>query len=181
MSLEVENILSHPVTEEDIFDDIRDLAHKVSDDAEKERLSSLIEVKKNEFNMKYDDTESMNPANFLIKFCFDMEMMLQEWGNPNLSFDQRIKKQLQSYYKNAPMSLKLDKLKSLSAPAEAPTKVEGGRFGEFLMNAAKVYNEDLGFTGAGWVRHRCIELLSEGGKRVSDTLRQDVLTLQRPV
>ena len=71
------------------------------------------------------------------------------------------------------MRARLGEMRRLSAAAEAPTKLEG-----FLMDAAKVYNEDLGLTGAGWVRHRCIELLSEGGKRVPDALRHHVLTLQ---
>ena len=37
-----------------------------------------------------DDQESMTVADFLVKFCSGMQSMLQNVGDPNLSFAQRI-------------------------------------------------------------------------------------------
>ncbi len=42
-----------------------------------------------------------------------MQIMLQSFGDPKLSFEQRIQERLKEYYINAPMSLKLAKLKRL--------------------------------------------------------------------
>ena len=58
-----------------------------------------------------DDKESMNVSDFMDKFCLDMQMMLQSFGDPNLSFEQRIQERLKAYYIDAPMALKLAKLK----------------------------------------------------------------------
>ena len=61
-----------------------------------------------------DDRESSEVADFLIEFCFEMQLMLQSFSDPKLSFEQRIQKRLKSYYTTAPMALKLAKLKRLA-------------------------------------------------------------------
>ena len=138
----MEDVGAHPATVDDIFEDIRDLVHKVPDDAGRERLSALVEGKRGEFYREYDDCrhrengqkacgviggfvtmirsalnaddqESMKVADFLIEFCFEMQLMLQSFGDPKLSFEQRIQERLKSYYTTAPMALKLAKLKRL--------------------------------------------------------------------
>ena len=139
----MEDLGAHPATAEDIFADVRDLVDKVRDGDERKRLSALIEQKKREFDREYDDCryrqngqkaygvigdfvktiksalnaddqESMKVADFLIEFCFEMQIMLQSFGDPKLSFEQRIQERLKSYYTTAPMALKLAKLKRLA-------------------------------------------------------------------
>ena len=111
--------------EGDTFDYIRALVQKVPDDAGTERLSALVEGKRREFDKAYDDCrckengqqgygvihgfvkmirsalsendeESIKVADFLINFCFEMQMMLQSFGVPGSSFEQRIKERLKS-------------------------------------------------------------------------------------
>ena len=131
----MEDLGAHPATAEDIFEDVCDLVDKVLDGDERKRLSVLIEQKKREFYKEYDDCryrhngqkaygvihgfvktvksalnaddqESMKVADFLIEFCFEMQIMLQSFGDPKLSFEQRIQERLKEYYIEAPMVLK---------------------------------------------------------------------------
>ena len=75
-------------------------------------IGGFVETIKSALNA--DDQESMKVADFLIKFCLEMQIMLQSFGDPNLSFEQRIQERLKSYYTTAPMALKLAKLKRLA-------------------------------------------------------------------
>ena len=60
-----------------------------------------------------NDQNSQRVADFLIHFTFEMCAMLQSFGRPNASVQQRIQERLQTYYfhKECPLALQLAKLK----------------------------------------------------------------------
>jgi hypothetical protein len=131
-----------PTTVEDIFEDVRDLVKKVPDEGEILLLTwQMIEMKK-QFDFHYDDCRykengqqaykvitdfvkaikeklgandqnSQKVADFLIHFTFEVCTMLQSFGRPGASVQQRIQERLQTYYfhKDCPMALQLAKLK----------------------------------------------------------------------
>lgn len=138
--VDLKKIEEVPATLEDIFEDIRALVQKVPGDAEKNRLSALVDVKKRDFEWRYDDgryvqngreaygvidafvkeiraalppsdTESITVAVFLMGFAQELLKIFYTYGDPNLSFSQRIQAVLNQYYTQAPMALKLAKLK----------------------------------------------------------------------
>jgi len=131
-----------PATVEDIFEDVRDLVEKVPDAGERGNFAAEVDEKKSRFYSFYDDCRyrqngqqayqvitdfvnaikqklgendqnSQKVADFLIYFTFEMCMMLQSYGDPNKSFDERIQERLYTYYKDekCPLQLKLAKLK----------------------------------------------------------------------
>ena len=131
-----------PATVEDIFEDVRDLVQAVPDAGEKGNLAAEVDEKKRQFYRFYDDCryrqngqqayqvitdfvevikkklgendqKSQKVADFLVYFSFEMCMMLQSFGDPNKSFDERIQERLHTYYKDekCPMQLRLAKLK----------------------------------------------------------------------
>ena len=60
------------------------------------------------------DTESITVADFLKYFCQQLLGIFYIYGGPNLSYSQRIQALLTQYYTQAPMALKLAKLKGLT-------------------------------------------------------------------
>lgn len=74
----------------------------------------------------------------------------------------------------AHMHKMLHELQRLSVSGEAPTKLEGG----FVEGVAKVWNEDLGFVGAGYVKRQCDALLSAGSDRLPAALKTSLTELQ---
>ena len=129
-------------TVEDIFEDVRDLVQKVPDAGDKASLGAEVGEKKRLFDFHYDDCRykengqqayqvitdfvkliqqklgehdqnSQKVAAFLIYFTFEMCLMLQTFGPPGKSFEDRIQERLKTYYQDeqCPMQLKLAKLK----------------------------------------------------------------------
>jgi hypothetical protein len=131
-----------PATVEDIFEDVRDLVRAVPDAGDQAKLAAEVDEKKSRFYFLYDDCryrqngqqayqvitdfvnaikqklgendqKSQKVASFLIYFTLEMCIMLQSYGDPNKSFDERIQERLKTYYKDekCPMQLRLAKLK----------------------------------------------------------------------
>ncbi len=131
-----------PATVEDIFEDVRDLVQAVPDALDKVNLAAEVDKKKSRFYSFYDDCrykengqqayqvitdfvkviqqklgendqKSQKVASFLIYFTLEMCIMLQSYGDPNKSFDERIQERLKTYYKDekCPMQLRLAKLR----------------------------------------------------------------------
>ena len=139
-AVDMKKIEGVPATLEDIFEDIRALVQKVPADAGKERLSALVDVKKRDFEWRYDDgryvengqeaygvidafvkeiraalphsdTESITVAVFLMGFVQELLKIFYTYGERGHSVKQRIQAVLNQYYTQAPMALKLAKLK----------------------------------------------------------------------
>jgi hypothetical protein len=131
-----------PATVEDIFEDVRDLVRAVSDADDQAKLAAEVDKKKSRFYSFYDDCRykengqqaytvitdfvkviqqklgehdqnSQKVAAFLVHFTFEMCLMLQTFGPPGKSFEDRIQERLKTYYqdKQCPMQLRLAKLK----------------------------------------------------------------------
>ncbi len=131
-----------PTTVEDIFEDVRDLVRAVPDAPDNANLAVEVDEKKRHFYWFYDDCRykengqqaytvitnfvkvikqklgehdqnSQKVADFLIYFTFEMCLMLQTFGPPGKSFEDRIQERLKTYYKDkqCPMQLRLAKLK----------------------------------------------------------------------
>ena len=126
---------AHKVTEEDIFQDIRDLATKARP-ADGTPLAPVIEQKKRDFDRTYDDgrynrdiinaygvvktlveqikqalapsdKDSFAVAVYLIDFCHEHQGIASSFGDPNLTLAQRLQAHLNQYYTQAQAPLRL--------------------------------------------------------------------------